>query len=1052
MPGEVIQAGTGRAAWRSLVEQQTGPTAPFTLAQICLLVDKRVSTPSEWAIPGLPAGRPDVLTKLAAGAALARYGADRDDEIGQFWRLLGNLRTGGSVKQLGLGRPLAELLDELRLAADAGAVLGPQFEAWALMHRAIMLRGISDDESMAAARRALALIQSAPPAGGAEPHRVVAAATGAPRWLPSAAQMRTLLEYDAHVRVATAARMLRQYDVAIDFRDRSIVVARRLKRRPMLLAQAYGERGVLARALGDVETVLRLLTDEREHAERSGSPRVFMRYQLSAAQAAESVDNWDEAARLRRERIRTRFHLTLGVEVDAADPASVRAHLPTLLDAANQTDATAVANDAYEIARYLFASGAVETDHAARVEAGAWMDAADAGWSDVAVNGDVAIGYRRLELDALEGRSNPLTIGRGLVHYSHKFRRAAGRRRAATSAAHYGDPTDAVVLQRLQELLVDAPPLDAAHLAVGMARWHLRRGEAMHAEGQLDSAQRDWTAAADEAANSAQGLTLSRPGEPDVPLDAAAVVEAHQIRGRALRRLRSLGDSPEAAAAELDARLASLPAIARRFIACGSPGQRAVLDRLYRQWLAETLELAVELSNPAAFDATAEVMRRDLVGTVLCAMAADGNTPEQIARLAEKLLATLRATVGDLEHREGARSADRAPADEEQTDQPDIDPMTRGGNLAEQVDEALDVVGTVLGPVARDLFDPQTATRYTAMTAATALYGDGPGAVLSLVLLDGGGERPRVARHLCWRTESGRPLRSELDVVLAPAWLAALSPDPDADEFFGRLAWLTEVLLPGPLVELLSALSEDRPLPLAVVPTGLLAVPFAALRAGPTLVLEKAVVSLAQSLQALTNLAGDRTGDRGVEVGVYDTANLHHADAEWRALQRHRPAVRQADTLDDIAALLADPAVGRSPGLLALAIHGSRGSDGWTQAKQLPSGELLTTGHVLRWYIPALVVGASCNTDIRLDSGGELGGFPLAFQLRGAVNIVGSLYYIEDKSTAQIMGLFYEETSRGLATAAALRIAQRRWLAANRPGRLPAYQRWAYLVTYGLPV
>ncbi|MEV8515373.1 hypothetical protein [Dactylosporangium sp. NPDC051484] len=37
--------------------------------------------------------------------------------------------------------------------------------------------------------------------------------------------------------------------------------------------------------------------------------------------------------------------------------------------------------------------------------------------------------------------------------------------------------------------------------------------------------------------------------------------------------------------------------------------------------------------------------------------------------------------------------------------------------------------------------------------------------------------------------------------------------------------------------------------------------------------------------------------------------------------ERHRPAVRQADTLDDIAALLADPAVGRSPGVLALAIN-----------------------------------------------------------------------------------------------------------------------------------
>ena len=538
------------------------------------------------------------------------------------------------------------------------------------------------------------------------------------------------------------------------------------------------------------------------------------------------------------------------------------------------------------------------------------------------------------------------------------------------------------------------------------------------------------------------GLTLRQPGAPDVPLDATEVVDAYQVRGRALRHLRQLTDNPAAAGAELSARLESLPAIARRFTASGSPGQRVVLDRLYRQWLVETLELAVELQDPEAADVTAEVLRRDLIGTVLYGMAHDPNTPEQIARLAEQVIAATGAKAADTEEPsdsppgEGSRGGD--------------DVALRGAALGVQLSGTLNVVGDIIGPVARDLFDPQSVTRHTARTAASALYGDGPGAVLSLVLLTG--EQVRVQRHLRWRTEAGGPWRDHLDIVEAPAWLPALSPGDDQDAFFARLALLTDILLPAPLTDALSATGQDQPFPLAVVPTGLLPVPFAALRAGRLLVLERAVVSVTQSLQAIESLAAARTDSPGgLEVAVYDTAGLRHAGQELAALRQHRPSVRNADTLEEIKQLLSDPAVGRAPGLLALAIHGSPGRDGWTQAKRLPSGESVTPGHVLCWYVPTLVVGASCNTDIRIDSGGELGGFPLAFQLRGAVNIVGSLYYIEDAATAEIMELFYAGTAGGSGTALALRTAQLDWIARDRADRLSAYPRWAYLVTYGLP-
>jgi hypothetical protein len=573
----------------------------------------------------------------------------------------------------------------------------------------------------------------------------------------------------------------------------------------------------------------------------------------------------------------------------------------------------------------------------------------------------------------------------------------------------------------------------------------------MSAQGDVGGAEQEWLAAGTDGRTAVAGLTIARPGGPPVLLDPAAVVDAFQVQGRALQRLRGL-PGREAARdeqAELELRLASLPAIAQRFTACGSPSQRQVLDQLYRPWLVETVELAVALHHTDGTDITAEVLRRDLLGSVLYAIAADPMAPEQIAELARRLTAALSARAADTT--ESSDPADPGSAGSHR-DGGDIDAATRAGNIAEQVDQALDVVGGVLGPVARTLFDPRTITAHTARTVAERLYPDRAGAVLSLLLVDRAG-RPRVVRRLCWRTGRGEPLRDAVDIVAAPDWLVGLSTEGDQDEFFARIGLLTEVLLPRPLLDVLTHTDPERPLPLAVVPTGLLAVPIAALPLADELVIDRAVVSVAQSLQALDTLAAATRSetDEALKIAVYDTANLKYAGYEWQELRRHHPAARPARTLREIDQLLADAAVQSAPGLLALAIHGARGLDGWTQAKQLPSGERITTGHVLQWYVPALVVGASCNTDIRSDAGGELGGFPLAFQLRGAINIVGALHYIEDQSTAEIMSRFYAATANGMPTAAALRHAQREWTSEDRRTRLSAFERWAYLLTYGLP-
>ncbi|GAA4604622.1 hypothetical protein BJY16_005080 [Actinoplanes octamycinicus] len=1050
MTADLPGRDTGRAAWRTLVDRLTAEgdpeTSPFVLAQVCFVASTIVSTPEDREIPGLPVGKPDLATRYDAGRALLTHAARRDDLIGRVWTFLGANQMYSNYKRVAAGVHSAEdARAGLRRAAEGGAAGGPDFEAWALLAQATWLRtALCDAESLEAAERALTVLTAATaPDSGEQPHPALAAATGGVSWLPSAGQMRTILEFRAHSRIAVAARMLRKYDLAIAHRESAITAAERLSDQPMIRVQAYGERSALARLLGDFPTALRLLSKQRDFVAGIGNRRAYLRHLTTAAETAVVLDDWDQATRLRHERITGRFEL-LGTPVAGDDVAAVLAAVPALRDGARHTDATAIGNDAYELARYILESGRAQFDPEARARATAWLDVADAAWAEIGVNGKVATGFRRTELDALNEVRDARTIGRELLACSTQFRRAAGRRRTAIKAAKYGDPADAATLDRLRELQDGAPPIDVAHLDIGIAHWHLRYGEVAHAVGDLAEARRAWSEAATRAAQAAAGLTLSEPDRPDVPLDSAAVVDAYQVHDYALR---NLGDRQ----AELQVRLASLPVVARRFTACGSPNQRAVLDRLYRGWLTETVELAVQLQDHRAVDATVEVIRRDLVGTVLYAMRSDHHTPEEIKRLADELLLAIGARVTEVDSSPDNDTGSAPPPDDERGE-PQVDATTRGRNLGEQLRGTLDVVGRVLGPVARELFDPETVTRHTIEAAADSLYGDGPGAVLSLVLLDDG-DHPRVLRHLALRAAVGGPLRRYLDIVDAPVWLPELSPEPDPDAYFGRVARLGDVLLPAPLVAALASAAEDKPLRLAVVPTGLMAVPFAALRAAGTLVLERAAVAVAQSLQTLENLATARaTGDGGVELGVYDTQRLAHTEAEWQALLRFRPAVRQARTLSEIDRVLADPAIGRSPGLLALAVHGSRGQDGWTQAKMLPSGEGLTTGHVLRWYIPALVVGASCNTDIRTDSGGELGGFPLAFQLRGAVNIVGSLHYIDDAATSEIMARFYEATSTGTPTAEALRAAQRAWIAEDRRGRFPLYHLWAYLLTYGVPI
>lgn len=1046
----------GIAGWREALDEAITANdverTPHRLAEICLTADPMLTTPTHHPRIGLPENLPHKRTVRTAATALSRWVEEHPDRPeAPAWQVIGllqRLRYQRLVDHEAEGSVVANHQEALQISRTIG---DPDLELLCLLRLSKSQRDDNmDAPALETATTALSLLARLGP-GTAEPPPVLSAVTGQARWLISQADTRDLFSYRAHQRARIAARMLRDYDRAITEADLAIAAAEHINDRwHVLYAAALAERAAFARALGDVETSIVLLDRQGEYAAETQELGVQRQRLQSLYHNAQFLDDWAAARAHRLDLVRLRMSEVAPPGTEPS-PENVAHGIEAYHAAGRRAQVTNFGNDAYELAYNLIESGRARLVPAARVEARAWLDVAAHAWSEIAGSGQIALDFRRLELDALEGvAGDPVVVGRRMVECSRKWRRAPGRRRATLEAVRWGAPGDGVVLDRLVELRADAPPVDAAYLDLGIAHWYLKTGDDQAARGETPAAVGSWREAVRLAAAAAAGLKVDRPTGPPILLNPRYYIESLQVHAGALRRLRDAGHITGATEVdELGVRVASLPAVAQRLTASASPSQRATVDRLYAEWLTETAELAAVVGDHHAADVVAEVARRDLVGTVLYALTTEPDTPERIADLARRIITTLNVKITDTADTEA--SGEGTPSSEEDRGP---DAGTRGARVVDQLTDALDVVGEVLGPVAKTLFDPRTVLETSGSATLAALHPDGsPGAVLSLWLLPTG-EKPRLLRRLTWRTTDSEEIHEHVDVVSVPSWLPGYDIGNNPARFFGRLDALTAYLLPPPLLDLLHAADPDNPVNLTVIPTGLLVVPFAALPITPThRLVDLAVVATAQSLRALTSLTQGRTPDddllEPLDVGIYDTSTLEHAQTEWDELRKHRPGVKRLTTLDEADRTLINSAA--RLGVFALAVHGVPGRDGWSQVKQLPSGETLTTGHVLRWYLPRLVVGASCDTDIRADAGGELGGFPLAFQLRGATTIIGTLYRVDDEATAQIMGLFYAATTAGHSPAAALRNAQRTWITADPTTRKPNLEHWAYLLTYGLP-
>jgi len=864
---------------------------------------------------------------------------------------------------------------------------------------------------------------------------------------------RNSIAVQSHARVANAARFLRDYELAEYHRDRQIEAAEPLiDVQPNLLCSALGQRATLARSRGDIRTNDMCLGRQRRVAAERTWWVTDANVLLSRGAEAGFFGDYETSRNCKLDRIRVRLTGQGYAIPTPVTPEALAPIIDQITERGNRTLLSSIGNICYDLGENLLNAERCRLDQTARNEARAWFEAAQTAWRDFAMNGQVALTFRFLQLDVLDLRTeNPQQVGHQMVQLSREWRRPVGQRRAALQATIDGAAGDSLVLERLTELMSKAPPQDTAHLNVGVARWHRRTGDLNSAEGQLADACGQWQAAVVAADVAAAGLSVRRPGEKTLLLSAVRYVDALTIKAVAIRRLlENCPDCPYTAQDELQARLESLPGIARRISAGGSALYRHVLTQKYEPQLIAAANLAVQLQDHAAIDTITEVVRRDASGAILAGLMSDPDLSEELARLARQITAGLKDSIVEEVDATSERGAPPAPdgtTDDAGPDSPtESDPPleTRAARASHQLAETLDIVGRAIGPLARALFDPDTVSSATAEQLLSLTHG--PDAVLSLWL------RPddHLVRRFSWRHAG---IQHFADSVPTPDWLPRFEPRTNPRDFVTALDGVADVLLPPPMLEILRGRGVDEPLDLTVIPTGLFGVPFAALPIDDErAVLDAACVTVAQSLTAAMSLAGGPSSPSlgGETLASFDTEGLNYTKSEYSDLRNSKKGrVRPLETLDEFRSALSATDTQTAHDFLVLALHGLRGSDGWSQAKVLPNGQLLRTTHVLEWFMPLLVVGASCDTDIRED-GGELGGFPVAFQMRGAKLVLGTLTKVDDLATAEIMGLVYAAMAAGHTPARALREAQRTWISADPRGfRATQRQLWAYHVAYG---
>ncbi|MGW2746615.1 CHAT domain-containing protein [Streptomyces sp. NPDC001450] len=381
--------------------------------------------------------------------------------------------------------------------------------------------------------------------------------------------------------------------------------------------------------------------------------------------------------------------------------------------------------------------------------------------------------------------------------------------------------------------------------------------------------------------------------------------------------------------------------------------------------------------------------------------------------------------------------------------------------------KALAALGAGNGTGARELLGTPDAAALTAALAAS-------GADALVYLVPGEGFRPHIpGRALILRPGGAEPSVLALPLLLSPGshqlerYLAAAADrsrkaaDPDASrasreaaetEWRAALSELCDWAWPaavGPVLDSLEPLG--RPPRIVLIPCGPLGVvPWHAARkhiplGGYRYACQDAVFSYAPSgAQFLRAAARDRLPATGRRVLVTDPRlSLVWAEIETEALRSacYPDARRYGEfvaaegvpdapgSCEDLLAVL--PGGGQPAAVLHVSCHGVAGPSPARSALSLADGEL-TVARILDHAAAAapgpdgpLVVLSACETDLSTGDHDEALTLSTALVARGAADVVGSRWAVNDSATALMMALFHHFLTRqDLAPADALRAAQ----------------------------
>ena len=219
----------------------------------------------------------------------------------------------------------------------------------------------------------------------------------------------------------------------------------------------------------------------------------------------------------------------------------------------------------------------------------------------------------------------------------------------------------------------------------------------------------------------------------------------------------------------------------------------------------------------------------------------------------------------------------------------------------------------------------------------------------------------------------------------------------------------------------------DPVLKLAVVPHGPLhRVPFHALFDGERYLIERFEISYAPSatVYALCQERDARGPMDGALVLGVDDPSIPAAVAEAHTVTGHLPGAEMRVGEEATLTALWSAAPGR--GALHLACHGLfRADNPMFSALKLHDGWLLAADAMGLDLNGALVTLSACESGrSEVIGGDEILGLTRAFLGAGAATLAVSLWLVQDETTAELMGNWYERLRDGELPAAALRAAQ----------------------------